>query len=104
MTVIKSLVEFAEAVEADKDFLVFDGVKWNPDAVNVRPLMNVIDLIEAGQIRIKPETITLYEYAHLDVIRWHDENCAQGLYFDAANLNRIYTLTGRTITGEVKDD
>ncbi|MCH8285915.1 hypothetical protein IIB79_05225 [candidate division KSB1 bacterium] len=64
MTPIKNMIEFVEAHEAGEEFQQrgLDG-EWAHAAAASWGFSVIEDYIKEGRLRIKPKTITLYEYS-----------------------------------------
>jgi len=98
---IKTLVEYAEATEPGKS----NNIDWMDDldewiTNGIGPNATIQQLrkwIATGRIRIKPETITLYEYIHganADSVSWSDKGPEHDIYLN---------FTGRIICNAVID-
>lgn len=88
--IIETLVEFAQEKAKGAEF-EYDSDDWEKleDCWTLSQLEGSIAL---GRIRVKPATITLYEYRYNGVARWSD-NSANCFYVNG----NLYKKTGRSI-------
>jgi len=97
MSQINSFVEYAQALEdGEEEFQNLYEDEWLDLAF---PRLVTVDGFENITVRVKPKAITIHEYVQNkepdEFFFWHpDDNFS----FGGARL------TGRTMTGEVKDD
>ena len=92
--IIETLVEFAQAKADGAVFEHFTQTHWFGCNLNCEKLSEIEELISARKLRVKPATITLYEYKMFDHIAtpprifWH--------HSDKFSFNQAQA-TGRSI-------
>ena len=97
--IIETLVEFAQA-HADRNTLELlepnapEHKQWAVCSFSRVELFDLVCLINQKRIRVKPATITLYEYSCEGVSNWDALDVAGGINHGDGD---IYMPTGRSI-------
>ena len=96
---IKNMVEFAQAEADGAEFEVKRHNDWREFEIGILPWFFIKQLIAKGALRIKPKTVTLYEYRsevergnEVVICVWSEEQLRE-LHLDAL----VMTPTGRSI-------
>lgn len=94
---IKTISEYLEAAINNSLELALEGQQWHEMTNPLEWKMGeVVDLMERGCLRIKPETITLYEYILHGEKVWDWQK--------ASPEERLAELTGRVIRNAVIEE